>query len=580
MASYDEWNNAIAEYFISGMPRGATIYLGVDEQALMDIGARFGQSEASDVDWVEDFTKAVRLECVTNNRVYLEGISDYHPHQIPRCIGFLAAMVLAAHWMVAEETEEITISQINYFTRLRQVLGLLREHGGRPNGLLPAGVEVSLWKTWERWLVQNSWLSSAKRGENPVNVYINYPLSQALLRDADKEFLERLFREKENSRLLSRVWGKDTVGSWIRSQIHQFNSRYLRELIQESDFGRYEAITDAIHDVYSSIDWDQDMPQSRTSGSASALGRLTAQVYRVEEFITGNIDYHLYPRQPRRLATGRIKVIDSHGNVCDLRQDRPGWFLPLWPEAIAGGACYEVIGHSQIKELILPERNFWILVRDPDNEASGFFAGWGYPGLGETFILLCRKEYAEQLEIFKQEALLEWDHDFRINDEWIEYRECMIVSPSWEGIIPQHQDLYDALRPVVSATISLKGGLRAPNQSGWLEGFPPEITVFAFDDAAELRLLDVSCPDEPIMAEIVNTNQPVNHPTLATLDPGDYLLEAYCLGKPSTPRTLHILSWNSLDCRQPEQPFDVNVGTFTLCGAIIKMQRSEDNGEE
>ena len=82
------------------------------------------------------------------------------------------------------------------------------------------------------------------------------------------------------------------------------------------------------------------------------------------------------------------------------------------------------------------------------------------------------------------------------------------------------------------------------------------------------------------MAEIVNTNQPGNHSTLATLNPGDYLLEAYCLEKPSTPRTLQILSWNSLDCRQPEQPFDINVGTFTLCGAIIKMQRSEDNGEE
>ena len=62
----------------------------------------------------------------------------------------------------------------------------------------------------------------------------------------------------------------------------------------------------------------------------------------------------------------------------------------------------------------------------------------------------------------------------------IEYRECMITSQSWEGIIPQYQDLYDALKPSVSATISFKGGLRIPNQRGWLEGYAPEMTIIAF----------------------------------------------------------------------------------------------------
>ena len=424
-----------------GMPRGATIYLGVDEQVLMDIGAQFEQSEASDVDWVEDFTAEIRSECIISNRVYLERIANYQSDQIPRCVAFLAAMVLAAHRMIREETDTETIGANAYFIRLCEILRITGGVKPRPDGL-QTGIEEKLWQYWNSWLIRNGWLPSAGRGHGKYDKYINYPLSQALLREADKEALERLFREKEKARSLSRIWGKDAVGSWIRSQIQQFNSRYLRELIQESDFDRYEAITDAIYDVYSSIDWDEDMPQSGTSGASAVQGRLTAQLYRVEDFITGNIDYHLYPRQPRKFGAGTLELIHNDGNACALREDRPGWFMPLWPEDIAGGARYEVIGHSQIKELILPERNFWILVRDPEDEASGVFAGWGYPGLGETFLLLCRNEYAEQLEIFKQEVLLEWDHDFQINDEWIEYRECMIVSPSWEGIIPQHQDLY------------------------------------------------------------------------------------------------------------------------------------------
>ena len=574
MANYEEWNTAIAEYFISGMPRGTTIYLGVDEQVLMDIGAQFGQSEASDVDWVEDFTEAVRSECVIGNQVYLERIDNYQSDQTPRCVAFLAAMVLAAHRMVAEETEEIIIVQINYFTRLRQVLGLLHEHGGRPDGLLPAGVEESLWKIWEWWLIRNGWLPSSERGESVAYTYINYPLSQALLRAGDKEVIERLFREREKSGALSRVWDRDTVGSWVRRQ--QFNSKYLTELIQESDFRRYEVITDAVYNVYISIDWEQEMPETQSGVRSIVQRRLTAQLYRVEDFITGSIDYHLYPQQPRHFSGRTLEVIQD-GRTHPLRKERQGWFLPLWPEDPTGGVFYEVRGNPQIKELILPERGFWILIRDPENEASGFFAGWGYPGLGETFLLLCRQEYAEQLEIFKQEDLLEWDHDFRINDEWIEYRECMIISPSWEGIIPQRQDLYDELKPTVSVTISLKGGLRVPNQSGWLEGYAPEMTVIAFDDSVELKLLDVSCPDEPIMAEIVNTNQRVSLPAL---DPGDYLLEAYSLGKLATQRVLlRILSWNSLDCRKAEQPFSVDVGTFTLQGAIIKVNATEDNEE-
>jgi len=184
------------------------------------------------------------------------------------------------------------------------------------------------------------------------------------------------------------------------------------------------------------------------------------------------------------------------------------------------------------------------------------------------------------MEIFRQENLIKWDHIFSLTNmdgEWVEYRECMVLSPSWEDVIPLHQDLYDALKPTVSATISLKGGLRAPRQGGWLEGYEPEVTIVAFDDSVELKVLDVSRPDSPVRNEIVNTNQMIGLPAL---NPGDYLVEAYTAGKLAARRTLRILSWNSLNCAQPEQPFDVKVGTFALRGAIIKLNEVEDNGEE
>jgi hypothetical protein len=450
------------------------------------------------------------------------------------------------------------------------------EKRGRPEGLRPAGVEENLWQIWNWWLIREGWLPSAEPGQSIIYKYINYPLSQALLREGDKERLERRFREEEKTGKLSRTWDRDKLGTWLRGYSLQFSSKYLRELIMESDPRRYEAIVDAVYEVYISIDWDQEISQTRRIGRLTTQRRLMAGLYRIEDPIMGTCDYYLYPRQPKRWRGGNLEVIRDAKSY-PLREDRPGWCLPLWPELPSGGISYEVRGDTQIKELVLPERGFWLLVRDPENEESGVFASWGHPGLGETFLLLCRKEYDEQMEIFRQEDLLKWDHIFSIDDEWVEYRECMILSPSWDGVIPQREDLYDALKPTVSATISLKGGLRAPRQGGWLEGYEPEVTIVAFDDSVELKVLDVSCPDETIMNEIVNTNQII---CLPSLNPGNYLVEARIAGKLAVQRTLRILSWDAIDCAQPEYPFDVKVGTFALRGAVIKVNEVEDNGEE
>ena len=353
MATYDEWNNAIAEHFVSGLSSGSTVYLSVDEDALMDIGARFEQSESDSVNWVEDFKKAVRSKCVFGNRVHPPRVFDHQSDQIPHCAAFLAAMVLAAHYMISEEIENETILQTNYFKRLRQVLGLSDEETGRPEGLMPPGIEKDLWEKWNRWLISNGWLHSAEHGQSNYNKFINYPLSQALLREADQEVLEHLFRQQVNSGQLSRVWDRNTIGFWVRRQ--QFGSRHLRDLIQENDFRRYEAVTDAVFEVYTSIDWGQEI--DATSGKRRiGQRRMTAELYRVEDAIMGDLKYHLYPRQPKQFGGGTLELIHN-STIYPLQEERQGWFMPLFPVNPAEGMSYEVKGHPQIKELFYPKAN-------------------------------------------------------------------------------------------------------------------------------------------------------------------------------------------------------------------------------
>jgi hypothetical protein len=578
MASYAEWNNALVEYFVSGVPKGVSVFLSVDDAAIIDIGNRFAEWGLHVEDCVTDFLQAIRCQCVFGGRVYLDAIADSDESEVPRCVGFLSTMILAAHHMAAEEDNVDIISDINYFKRLREVLGLSREDGGRPPGLTPPGVEIPLWDSWNLWLAHNGWLPSAERGSSVVDKFIHYPLSQALLREGDKEKLERLFRGQERAHRLSRRWDRDQLGAWLRSTPSLLPSSYLRQLIQEPDPRRFEAINDALHEVYSTLDWDENTLTSSTHGNPLSQRRLTAGIYRDANANTGTINYLLYPRQPKR-SQGEQLQLWKDGKALTLRNERPGWFYPLWAESPRGGVHYEVRGSAQVKELVLPERRFWILVRDPESSDSGDFGSWGLPEVGETFLLLCRKECAEQMSIFRDEALINWDHEFGFShsgEEWVEYRECMVLTQNWEGVLPQDAELYEALKSNAFASISLAGGLRAPRQGAWLEGYGPEVKVNAFEYPVMLDLFDIHDPEEPIKEIAVASG--VIMDDFKQLESGTYILKAYERGgtKVISQRSLRILPWEELSAAVPTQANVIKLNNFTLEGGVLKANEQQD----
>src|SRR5262249_42532244 len=123
----------------------------------------------------------------------LTRISGYDRDGLPRCVGFLSAMVLAAHDM----GDDTAAGELNYFYRLRRGFNPRSEEHGMPNWLTDAygqRLEESLWLSWNDWLLANGWESTAVHG-NPNTKYINFPISQALLRDGDRERLANLYRD-------------------------------------------------------------------------------------------------------------------------------------------------------------------------------------------------------------------------------------------------------------------------------------------------------------------------------------------------------------------------------------------------
>jgi hypothetical protein len=333
------------------------------------------------------------------------------------------------------------------------------------------------------------------------------------------------------------------------------------------DDRRFQAIIDAASEVYDSIDWDQ--PANVSDADIIGPRRLRAGLYRTENFITGAIEYWLYPKMPRRWQGGALAV-EHAGCSHRLWEQRPGWFMPLWPVTLNSEQRYPITGADDITELILPNRDFWILVHDPDDEASSILASWSVPAPGQTFLLLCQEKHARQLQVLREEQLLSWDEivQFPQGDRlWLEYRECQVESSRWSRMLPQPgcEDLLDALRPVTRVNVVLEGGLRVPGQPVWIEGHQPDLKLYQFGGAVQLRIVEAHAPDQSVFEGPAVVNDRVSLPQLA---PGEYVIEARGAGSVAV-RRLRITSWSQLEAHPPTRDYSIPVNGFCLRGASL-----------
>lgn len=571
MATYDEWNFALLSYFTEGVPSGSGVFLSVDDDVIADVfgeiqpsgaGSQVGNNSSSSTsrDPLSDFCQAVAARVVDDNyHVHLSSVRGRDSRGYPRGIAFLGCMVVAASRMSDDEE----MSGNNYFGRLREVLGIPPGEG-RPDGMRPgAEAEPPLWREWNLWLQENGFLPTAQPGEGPL-VYIGYPLTQALLRQADKDRLWRLFQEEG----WTADWDVDTLYSHVRKEVDHL-TRHLREL-HTAGGSRLDAVAEAIHDVYDA--WKEDPQLSRTAIGRASKSYLLAGLYRVENLITGVITYYLYPRQTRGRRVGEVRV-QCCGEVYVLRPSRQGWYAPVAPvqEAdISSGLRYSVEKPQDIDHLVLPQRDFWILVPDPEDIEPGVYASWGAPSLGVKFLLLCRKELFSQLEYLRSERLIEWSYvntEVLGGDSWIELRDCWVVSEAWAGVFIQRRDLVDALRPRSVLSINLSGGLRVPGiAAAWLEGHGPEIRIRSFESSVMAQVVNAENDSAVLEDGPKRTNEPlaVDWPA-----PGTYRIEAR-VGADREERVVRVVAWDELRIVQPEYFEEQKLGGTRVRGALIE----------
>lgn len=564
MSDYAAWNEALLAYFTQGLPRGAAIFLAVDDAVLVQVARGFLRQSANqsaglaepELDAEEDFRRAVREKVVFDDRVDVLALRERTAEGTPQCVAFLCTMVLAAVRM-ADEGE---VSDINYFARLREVLGLPTGEG-RPTGMrFGSDAEEPLWRTWNLWLQEQGFLPSARPGAGP-HKYITYPLSQALLRSADRDHLARLFAEKG--------WGDDSDVDALTLRLRRqvpYVTRHLRELLSATG-QRGEAAMEAIHEFYEL--WRED-PQ--VSGGAFAAGRahLRAGIFRHADLITGEVDYALYPAAPRRRRAASIRVRFGEISV-DLTEDRPGWFCPVGRiegETLSNGARYPVESPPDFDALLLAARRAWPLVPDPDDPTSGAFASWGPPQLGEPFLLLLDRALLPDLERLRAEGLVQWTGGpiDVLGGRWVELHDIMAVAESWPDDLSENHELAELLRPRTPLNISFAGGLRVPGRGGWLAEHGPLLTVWGFDAEADIAIFRAD-DETPIWEQTCRTGERF---TVPWPGPGDFRAEASASGREAPPRLVKLLPWEELWLVEPEQPAALVLGDWRVRGAAIE----------
>lgn len=541
MPGYEEWNEALIKYFLNGVPQGSSIFLDVNERVLEEIGQTVFSNQPSPImNWTSDFIKVVRGRCMRLGQMHLASLpslSKTDTQDRPQSVAFLALLVLAAYRM----SESGTIDNTNFFTRLREILKM--PGTGRPDGMA-VGEEERLWEDWNLFLGRQGYLATAQKGTSSYQ-FINYAISQSILRTTDRRQLQEWFEDRKWPKYLD----QELVAARIRRNAKYF-SKHLLTLIRDSGFQRFQAIKPALFEVYE--EWTAGGVNLTYRPGSNGYNRVTrtrliAGIYRVADPFAGTTEYFIYPQQPRNRLLLNHQIL-RFGEAHPLTEDRPGWFTPLW--SLQAGDLdkeqfYQLEGTSDYKELIIPWRDFWVLVPETDNPESGVFANWGPPPLNSHFVLLCKKELQGQLLALRNDGLIDWE-SIPIHLEsfpgWVEYQDLMITAEAWGGTNIESQDLLEALRPLSGLSIKFEGGMRIPQLGAWLEGYPPQITVSAFESEIKLKITRLEtgkiCFEELVK---VDTVVPFKWPGL-----GDYLITAKTdsVGRDYSERLVKIISWD------------------------------------
>lgn len=490
-ASFDSWSEALAGHFFSDRAAGRPVYFQTDEDALAEIGTVLGVVGSA----VDSLTVANRNRLRVDEREPLASLKSAtrlwrnKADRVgipPPFLPLLAICVLAATQMQRDAANEI--ASTNYYRRLNDLLGVSGYQ--RPRGF----EDVQ-----EFWLELNRWLDEDNRGSRGLATatplgrltHIGWPISQALLRAADRAKLAHFFQQcdvppgsdidpSDILPLLSAWAAQDNcpLSSWPRTLVRSGgdSARQVAELVAAEARSWDGAVEDA---GITSCSFTISLAFGRGGRPRTAL---------------------LYPHRPRGFPetpsrwsgpTGDLELTPTPGT------DR---YEPIGPPEADFARTLEsgFVLRDRRRGLAIEWKPTPIVVLEHDLELGGI-ASRSQVTLRQPCAILCADRLLPEVE-----AVLR----LHAAPGWQRHRAQLPLPANWSVIFDvrvcsRPNGLSDDLRPLVPAgwsILRLDGGLKL-DASTWLSGNEPTLvftaaqptrTVVTLDDIELVEVTDSS----------------------------------------------------------------------------------------
>lgn len=479
--SYDAWSSALAAHFFGPRYRGRPVYLQVDGDTLKEIGPAIGLApDSSERVFIHAVRTVVQLVSARpfwriEQRMSSWRRSPNRRSQPPPCLAFLGLCVLAASHM--QRDDDRGIGPNNYYRRLNELLG--RDALHQPPDF---DIATGYWSEVRRWL------NSENRGElgvctaAPIGrfTFIGYPISQCLLREADRARLPDFF---DHAQIAPRadVEPQDLIRPlerWVQMATCGLSARAKRLLLHGSPDVR-EQIAAIVAE------------EARLWGGEirDATGQRVAPfVVWLEPSKGGHeFDIQFFPRRPEGFPAGTYQSAQSAFELVPL--EGAEWYepLPLDPQRALDKGLELRQGRFMLRWNVTE-----VIVAGRDMELGGYTSQPQAP-INAPLILVSRAHLQTSLEQFLERyAAPGWKRapgTKGLPSGWQAYLDVVIQSrPTW--IRPE----FACLVPEPRVSIRLEGGFKL-DASTWLANAEPTVRI----SADESTPFDVKVDGRPLL---------------------------------------------------------------------------------
>ena len=572
-SKYEDWNKAICDQYMAGRHRSQPLYLDMDEDALARVARKaVGHVPNPRTAFISAVKQTLNLRLGTAKvfQSHVDRLAQWEQtdrSEHPPFVGLLAFFTLIAESMINDERFKAT----NYYGRLaealqvgsdKQIKNKVDRHFRSQSHIFWNALNKTLIDSGERIGIPTAFAFDSR-------VHVGIPISQALIREGDRQRFPDLFT---HYRLAPGSFAVDEMVDLLKDWIPQPGvSSSLRHLWQSSQDVRERIAAIACHELES---WDGLTTHTDTLGPRRVPIRLVASV-------------GLHPR-PKLDLDLRIRIAGSGlnrtlrlrgdaGHAARLALEECGASVTLVESVLEGWGEFHESDRISVPDVLianitlrdhagqieLERRAKQVVVFKFDPEQHWFVEA-ERASLAARHTLLVH-HYIEQdvLEFVQQYARPGWkrfDTDSMAScpEGWtLVHGVSLLTAPE------SAPDDLQPLVPISSAAIAFSGGLALPERRGWHAAHPPEVS-FSVETSKP-----ISAILHPLYLELAKQNGdvPLGQFTQSgavrlrgrDVPPGEYRVAVYELGKAGK-RSRRPVASSSLRLRSAEtaRPPDLN----------------------